>query len=554
MKYINLLLSLLLFCSACSDQSKIERAFLMDKNIKESNEIIDNSMKALIDKISNTSKEKPHIKPIADLTRSLLELIEDFLQTVDESRAAISNPKGIYLYQGELFGKDVYNRRKRFEKTGLEHFVDTDDKSLEGRPLDADNQLLVYDYFIKGGQAKVLADMLEELHADLSDLLYTFQKEIKMLQIDGVKVYQHEVDSLQKQLDLLKPVLKNAEGKKLDWQEALFANSSVAEVYPILRKLQGESKQAVLNFTEFLHQVSETEDLVYDKYEVFSSSRKPVVVLGEAYEADIALGAFSSQAEFSVKVNGQELKVEGGKAKYKAKAKSPGYKSYTANITIKNPLTGQMEKVSKEFKYGVAPSNLQLKHNQNNILYWGIDNPVTVMANHLSRNNLKVYTEGLAMIKIRKGGPHRYNLHPQRSVSKGNTSTLVVKNRASGKVIQKETFEIKALPNPLIQLDIKVRDGRIAVASLEKARRLEARNPQIPADFRTEILSFEVYYLPKGGQLEQFGHQGSIFNSKLLAILSELKAGDQLMFMNLRIKQPGDQSARKVAGLSFILE
>lgn len=554
MKYISLLLSLLFFFTACSDQSKIERAFLMDQNIKHNNEIIDNSIKGLINKIVNTSKEKPYLKPIADLARSLPELIEGLLETIDESRAAISNPKGVYLYQGELHHRSSPSRKARFQKTGLENFVDTDNKSLEGRPLDADNQLLVYDYFIKGGQAKVLADMLEELHADLSDLLYVFQQEIEILKIDGVHIYPHEIDALQKQLDLLKPTLTNAEGKKLDWQEVLFANSSIAEVYPILRKLQAEAKQALLNFVQFLDKVSTTEDLVYDKYEVFSSAKKPVVVLGEAYEADIALGAFSSQAEFSVKVNGHELKVEGGKAKYKVKAKSPGSQHYTANIIVKNPLTGRLKRVSKEFRYGVAPSNLQLNNLQNNVLYLGIPNPIKVVSNSISSNDLAVYAEGAGDLKIQKSGRYRYLLSPQSTTNMGKFSKLLVKDKNTGKVIQKQSFRVKRLPDPSLALNIGDADGRISVAKLQKATGLLATTPQIPIDFRTEILSFEVYYLPKAGQAEQFGHQGASFNSKLLGILSKLQAGDQLILMNVRVKQPSDLAARRVTGLSFILE
>jgi hypothetical protein len=68
-------------------------------------------------------------------------------------------------------------------------------------------------------------------------------------------------------------------------------------------------------------------ELNYDKFDVFSQSAKPYILLGETYESEIALGAYSSQAKFSVSVGGSSLKIVDGKAKYTARGSSVGQKN-----------------------------------------------------------------------------------------------------------------------------------------------------------------------------------------------------------------------------------
>ena len=132
--------------------------------------------------------------------------------------------------------------------------------------------------------------------------------------------------------------------------EGLFKDASISDCYPILRKIDSATKNTVALMADFLKGQIGKKELVYDKYDVFSSCDKPYILLGETYEAEIALGAFSSHAEFTVSVNGKALEVAGGKAQYSARPGSMGVQSYTASITVVNPLTGETENVKKEFK------------------------------------------------------------------------------------------------------------------------------------------------------------------------------------------------------------
>jgi hypothetical protein len=97
-----------------------------------------------------------------------------------------------------------------------------------------------------------------------------------------------------------------------------------------------------------------TKALVYDQFDVFSQPKKGYIIKGETFEAEIALGAYSSQAEFTVNVNGVNVPVENAKAKYTTVGTNVGTQRYSATIAVKNPLTGKIVNVRKDFEFEVG--------------------------------------------------------------------------------------------------------------------------------------------------------------------------------------------------------
>jgi gliding motility-associated protein GldM len=548
MRPIAFLFSLSFILIACQDQSKLERAFLLDQSIKDNNELLTSQIYGEIHVIRNRADERPDLKPIAALAEDLPALAKELLDKVDELRAEITNPKGIYLYAGEFRGHSIEHRKRKYEKIGLDNFVETDDKKLEGRPLDAQGTEILRQVFFKEGKGKELAELVKEYEADLQDLLYSFPKEMERLEVKGLEILSHDLEALKQEVAKILPQINE---ENISWEEAHFANIKLGEAYPILRKIEGDCKHALLAFVQYLNQVSDIVKPKYDKYEVFASTEKPVIVLGETYEADIALGAFASQAEYSITVGGKDLKIENGKAQYKVKANYPATQSYRADITVVNPLTGEAERVSKEFKYEVTSPNLQLSNDRGDVLYVGIDNKIELSIAGRSSNAFEIKLLDGEGITVKKITGNTYVVRPE--ALQAQSCQLIVRNKNSGEIIQQQKFRIKRLPDPIIQLDVSTEDGTIAAATLAKAKQLLAKNPSILADLHTNIEQFEVYYLPKAGTLVQFSNQGAQFNARLLTILANIKAGDQLIFMNIKGKQPSDPISRSLAGLSFVV-
>lgn len=96
-----------------------------------------------------------------------------------------------------------------------------------------------------------------------------------------------------------------------------------------------------------------TIPLSYDKFSVLYMPVQAVTKVGEVFEADFALGAYSSQSKVDISVDGTPLNNVDGIARYKTKATSAGKKTMKVQIITKNPLTGEVDSYTKRFPYEV---------------------------------------------------------------------------------------------------------------------------------------------------------------------------------------------------------
>jgi hypothetical protein len=172
--------------------------------------------------------------------------------------------------------------------------------------------------------------------------------------IDGVKLDTKAVEYLKKELILELP--QNSLHAKNDksFTELTFGNLSVEEANLMLRKFESDARVACSQVINYLDSnMSRGAAIVYDKIDVLYMPTKYAIYLGETYEAKIALGQMSSQLEFSVNINENNLPMDGMTAIYRVEPKLIGTHRYSATINVKNPRTGEMERIRKDFQYEV---------------------------------------------------------------------------------------------------------------------------------------------------------------------------------------------------------
>ena len=130
----------------------------------------------------------------------------------------------------------------------------------------------------------------------------------------------------------------------------------LAAVLPLLSKFQHEMKTSEALVIRYLRLQIGGCYWIVDHFTPIASSRKDYVFAGEPFEAEITIGASSSSLyrTMEVKVDGQSVEVEDGIARYTARPKSEGMKTYNVDITIDNPESGQRETYSRTFEYVVG--------------------------------------------------------------------------------------------------------------------------------------------------------------------------------------------------------
>lgn len=499
------------------------------RNLERVNDYIKQSYRERISAMGETVSTKTQYALLVETAVKIELLSEEFHNYISELKTLIAEESdGVYT---------------QYDNEALE------DETLIGFPKDRQNKEVIEQVFITGkyGGVNTQEQHGPVLHQQLKRLREDYLRTVEELWDNGgvkgtifASPYKREQFTQQVEGDVL--VAENMTSNASFWVRTNFYGETVEGVYLLLTEYQNQvnlSTAAIIN--RIANQMGKLE-LSYDKFDVFAQSAKPYVLLGETYEAEIALGAYSSQARFSVSVDGRPLKIEDGRAKFSARGSSMGEQTYKAKISVQNPLTGETESFTKSFKYEVGQPAVSVIPEKQNVLYIGTDNVVTVMAAGLPTSALSVSVEGGT---LRKQSSTNYNIH----VTRPGEVTVLVKNIKRNRSYP-FTFIAKRLPNPMIKLGEHV-DGLIASSAMKEQEGLKAVLEDFDYEARCQVQSYKLYYTRKRQDPVEVIGTGGRFAGKAASVIKQAKPGDQYAFTNVKARCPGDKAARRVNGLSF---
>lgn len=329
-----------------------------------------------------------------------------------------------------------------------------------------------------------------------------------------------------------------------------YQNLTIRQAIAVLRHLQNNNRMLSAIFMNQLLKGKTSLDLAYDKFEILQLSPKPYILLGEYYESEIMLGARSTQANCSISVNGQQLRVEDGVARYKALPSTIGEQQYSARITIRNPLTGMTTSVTREFSYEVGVPSATIAADKMNVFYMGIDNPFSVAAAGIPSNDMEVTLsdpEFGIIINVAKG---KYQLKPKKL----GRVDLIMKSKSTEKRIIRTPFRIKRIPDPIVQVGTQENTGSMRAAELNQTRGLMTMLENFDFDAKCLVQSFQINYLSADGSFKTYQHTGAAFMGETRKIIQEAKAGDFIIFSNIKVRCNGDKASRRVSNLGIIVD
>lgn len=541
---INLMYLVLTAMLALNVSAEIINAFFMlDKGIKHTNEIVDASVKTTIDQMNATLDAKPQLKPIAEAAAQIPAKIKTMLDLINKLRVDITDQSGGL--------NTLADHKSKWEGYGYKKFTVTTEKKLDGKPVGYKDKDVTQRIFVDAGEGEKLKKQIAATRKELLDVVDALVAKLEKEPIDGVKLDPKAIEALKKDLVLETPDDKPWQdaGKK-DWANYVFAYMPVASCYPLLRKFENDAKNAASQIVNYLASNMGNKVLVYDKFDVFAQSPKAYILLGETYEAEVALGAYSSQAEFSVNVNGANLAIDGAKAKYTARPSSVGTQRYTATINVKNPQTGKVETVKKEFQYEVGVPSVTVAADKMNVFYIGVENPISVAAAGISSNDVGVTITGAGGASL-TGSGNKYTVTAKTQTAKGEFANVTVTNKKTGKVLGSYPFRVKRIPDPQARMTNNKTDGNIGSGEMKAQTGVMAVLEGFDFDARCEIQSFTMWFTAPRQDPVDANNDGGRFGGKAAALVAQAKPGASYQFVDVKGRCPGDTAARKLNGMAF---
>jgi gliding motility-associated protein GldM len=337
-----------------------------------------------------------------------------------------------------------------------------------------------------------------------------------------------------------------ANSKMKSWSEFKFKQMPIAAVFPILGKIQSDAKNsstAVLNYCAA--KVGGTE-LKFDAFQPAVSAEKSYVISGDKFAADVFLSAYSTQASnISIAVNGGNLALKEGVARYETGTSGVGERIYKVSINVKNPLTGEIKNYTKDFKYEVGQRSVAVSLDKMNVFYIGVDNPISVSAAGVSSNDVKVTGSGAGITVANAGGGGKFTV----KVATPGEATLTV---SGGGASQTFKYRVKRIPDPTPLLGAKHRSKAMGNGEFKAQSGIAAVLENFDFDVRCDVVGFEATYLKKRQDPSpEIANGGARFNEKVQSMVNQAGPGDQYFFDNVKAKCPGDAGPRNLGALSF---
>ncbi len=334
-------------------------------------------------------------------------------------------------------------------------------------------------------------------------------------------------------------VSENSDDKT--WSQITFDHMPVAAILPTLSKLQNDAKiaeTALLNY--FLEQTNSS--VKPDAFVPVVAADKSYVIKGEPYTAELFLGAYSTTAEnLFVKVDGKRVPVRNGKAIFKSTPNRVGEYEHEVVIGMTDPIDGSVKTFKKRFGYEAGERSVAISADKMNVLYVGVDNPISISAAGVPTEQIKVNASGTKLNKISNG---KYTTKP----TKTGRATITVSGGDLSPTSQE--YRIKRIPNPTMKLGDKS-SGSMKAGTFKVYDKITPVLENFDFEARCTVKGFELTRQPKNKDVIYETNLGGKYNGATKRIVNQAKAGDIFYFSNIRVQCPGDTHSRKMDEMVF---
>ena len=340
---------------------------------------------------------------------------------------------------------------------------------------------------------------------------------------------------------------RDVEGENLTWEVGTFYDTPLAGSVAILSKIVNDVRNMEFAAVSRLFEKIDGEDIPIDTVLAKVIPKSNYVLLGENYESDVFLGAYSTTTDPIIRIGelnedktgfiGEytELDVENGTGKLVFDTGSEGLFEYAGIVTIFDK-QGNEKNYPFESSYLVARPSAVVSPTAMNVLYKGLDNPVSVSVPGIPDEDIVVNITGSSNISKISGNNYSIKLS-NNAPSTVHVNVSAKKEDGSLSPMGSMEFRTKFLPKPYARIQ--------DISSVGKMRKNEFKALQgiIPTygddflfDLPLEVVSFKVNIKNVNGISNDRTNNGKRFKPELVERFKNIKVADDVLFHSIMIK------------------
>lgn len=326
-----------------------------------------------------------------------------------------------------------------------------------------------------------------------------------------------------------------------DWTYSYFHMTPAIAAITILNKFQNDIRTSENQIVTFCHNKIGEVAVRFDKFDFVGGLSSSYLMPGEKLKVSAGLGAMSSATVPDVFINGRKVDISnGGMAESEFAVSGSG----KVNVMIKYKDQDGIEKtINKTLDYTVGqPSGVAVSADKMNVLYIGVDNPLTITAGVGAEKVNASFTGGTI---ARVSGPHWV----AKPTKPGEHSVNVIIDGKSTPV----RYRVKYLPDPAAFVANK-RGGPIAAAELKAQGGMIARLLESDFEASFKVTSYNVGAV--GGKYPVYQtspNEGNRWNGGAATIINNATPGTSIFFDNIKVVGP-DGRTRDLPQMSFNLK
>ena len=335
------------------------------------------------------------------------------------------------------------------------------------------------------------------------------------------------------------PITQKGTMVKTPWVSGMFENMPVVAAVTLLSKLQndllfaeGEALTALLNNVD-------AGDVRVNQLDAFVIPSSKLVMRGGKYAADIVLAAVDTTQRPSIFINGKMLPEN--TRTYELYTGQTGTFTYSGYLEVTRG-DGTTSRHPFQSDYTVIEPMATVSATMMNVLYAGIDNPISISVPGVAQNAVSAtMTNG----SLTRSG----DIWKARPTQVGAECVITVTAAIDGKpqTVSASTFRVRKLPDPTAYIAYKDNHGNevrykgsrpLAKSILLSAEGVEAAIDDDLLNVQYTVLDFETIVFDSMGNAIPEKSNGSKFSERQKTSFRRLSRGKRFYISRVRAKGP----------------
>lgn len=461
-------------------------------------------------------------------TQGIYEQFNELLKDPKTAeKAAIWKPKADKVRELAKNVSDLIDRYKMDLKREAGYNPEAGDTTFKEDNIDAATRL-----FDQKGEGKNLYKALENFQASVLAIDPEITKAMK--------------NKLPLNLDVPKSSTGNKEtGDKVkDWVYGNFHMTPTVAALTMLSKYQNDIKNTENAIATYCANQVGAVKIIYNKFVPLISANATYLMPGDEMEISAGLGAFNADVKPEVIINGASVPVDADGVGVKKFAVNG---SGSVNVTVKyiDPNTGQPSTTTKTLPYTVGtPSGVAVMADKMNVLYIGVENPLTITAGAGSEKVTATFSGG----SISKVSGNKYIVRP--TTAGEHTVTVMVEGKPAGRV----AYRVKNLPLPTAYVG-NLKPGPVPSANFKAMGGVIAKLEDSEFDAQYEVVGYTLGAIsPDIPDYMPIQVTGNRWSGNAAALVNRLKPGALVVINNIQVKDPSGKVRTLQQSLSYNLK